>query len=90
MKALGFLSLVAWLFGGMLIEWHGAERRADVRVAKARAVGERNVIQAEDMLRACFQHTVFFVGSDIYRCRAVKSELTTAHFPELGKREAVF
>ena len=68
---------------GALAAWNITDLAAEVRERRAELVAERNLGQAEDMLKACFQHSVFFVGTDIYRCRAVKSDLTTANFPEL-------
>lgn len=73
----------AWIFGGMVIEWHAAEDRAWARVAKVRSIGDGNLQRAERMLKACFDHARFSVGTAIYRCRAERSELTTEQFPEL-------
>lgn len=73
----------AWLFAGMTVEWHAAEDRAVIRIAKTRAIGDGNLLRAERMLKACFGHTHFTVGTAIYRCKAVKSELTTTEIPEL-------
>jgi uncharacterized membrane protein YccC len=74
---------------GALVAWNLADLVADVKARRAQRVAESNLAQAESMLKACFDHRVFPVGTAIYRCRAEKSELNTAHFPELGNRTAV-
>lgn len=66
-----------------LVAWSIADIVSDARARKAAAVAERNLVQAEGMLKACFKHEIFLVGTAIYRCQAEKSELTTAQVPEL-------
>lgn len=55
----------------------------EARQTIERAIAARNLDQAESMLTACFDDGVLVVGTAIYRCRAVKSEMTTADVPEL-------
>jgi hypothetical protein len=75
---------------GALVAWNIADLVADVKARRAQRVAESNLAQAESMLKACFDHRVFPVGTAIYRCRAEKSELNTAHFPELGSGTVEF
>lgn len=69
---------------GALVAWNIVDIAADIKARRAAQVAERNLDQAESMLKACFDHRVFIVGTAIYRCRAVESDLTTAHLPELN------
>ena len=69
---------------GVLVAWNVVDIAADIKARRAAQVAERNLDQAEGMLKACFDHRVFVVGTAIYRCRAVESDLTTEHFPELS------
>ena len=68
---------------GALVAWNFADISADLKARRAAGVAERNLDQAEGMLKACFEHEIFLVGTAIYRCQAEKSELTTAQIPEL-------
>lgn len=66
-----------------LVAWNVADLAADLKARRAANVAERNLDQAEGMLKACFKHEIFLVGTAIYKCQAEKSELTTAQVPEL-------
>lgn len=68
---------------GALVAWNVSDIAAGLKARRAALVAERNLDQAEGMLKACFRHAVFVVGTDIYRCRATRSELTTRHVPEV-------
>ena len=68
---------------GALVAWNITDIAADARARRASMVAARNLDQAEDMLKACFDHRIFLVGTAIYRCEARLSDLTTANFPEL-------
>ena len=69
---------------GALAAWNIADLAAGVRIAKVQTVADANLQQAEQKWTACLHNTYFTVGTAIYRCRTEKSELTTAHVPELG------
>lgn len=66
-----------------LTTWNAADLVATVSARRAAIVAERNLDQAEDMLKACFRHAIFVISTDIYRCEAHKSRLTTAQVPEV-------
>jgi hypothetical protein len=66
-----------------LATWQFTDIRADLRLREVRAIGERNLAQAESKWVACLRGGVFTVGTAIYRCRAEKSEFTTAQVPEV-------
>ena len=72
------------LINGASAAWCIADLHADLRLRRANAIAEANLTQAEGMLKACFRHGGFTVGTAIYHCQAKKSELTTAHVPELS------
>ncbi len=67
-----------------LATWQFTDLRADLRLREVRAIGERNLEQAEGKWVACLKGGIFTVGTAIYLCRAEKSEFTTAQVPELG------
>lgn len=83
-------ALCVWIFAGMSVEILYTQERlqaqAALKVARARAIGNSNLMQAESKWVACLRGGIFTVGTAIYRCRAEKSELTTAQVPEV--REA--
>ena len=68
---------------GALVARNITDISATMKARRAAQVAERNLAQAEGMLKACFQHSIFIVGTAIYRCAAVKSELTIMQVPEL-------
>lgn len=78
------LPLIAGLCAlcGALAAWNVADLVADVRIARARAVAEENLAQAEGMWMACHRDGIYTVGTDIYLAETRKSQLTTAQVPE--------
>lgn len=72
------------LLNGLIVGWNIADLSAGLRIAKVQTVADANLLQAEQKWMACLRNTYFTVGTAIYRCRTEKSELTTAHVPELG------
>ena len=71
------LLLAAWLSFCFVFELNAFIKRTNARVEKVRAIGEANTIQAQSKWIACLRNQHFTVGTEIYRCYAVKSELTT-------------
>lgn len=67
-----------------LVAWSITDLAGDARARKAAQVAERNLGQAEDMLKACFRNAFFTIGTAIYVCEARESELTTDQVPEVG------
>lgn len=84
------ITACACLFNGAFVAWSIAGLHEERRIAEVRAVGEINLQQAERKWMACHRSEVYTVGTDIYRANTVKSNLTTAQVPELGKSIAVF
>ena len=84
------LSLIVGLCAlcGALVAWNVTDLAAGIRARRAADVAERNLTQAERMWTACLRNAFFIVGTDIYLCRARKSEFTTAQVPELNNPTA--
>ncbi len=81
--ALAAVLIVVYGLVGRLEYQDAVAAEAEARQTIQRAIAARNLEQAESMLTACFDDGVLVVGTAIYRCRAVKSELTTADVPDL-------
>ena len=90
MRAAIVLTTLACLFNGAFVGWSVASLHEARRVAEVRAVGDGNLARAEACVSACLHDGYCIFGTAIYKCRAEKSELTTAQVPELGKSIAVF
>lgn len=71
------------ILNAALATWNITDIAHDLRLRQVRAIGERNLEQAEGKWVACLRGGVFTVGTAIYLCRATKSEFTTAQVPEV-------
>jgi hypothetical protein len=84
-RGCGITAVLIVVYGlvGRLEYQDAVAAEAEARQTIERTIAARNLDQAERMLTACFEHDVLIVGTAIYRCKAVKSEMTTADVPEL-------
>jgi hypothetical protein len=81
--AMAAVLIVVYGLVGRLEYQQADAAETEARQTIERTIAARNLEQAESLLTACFDHDVLIVGTAIYRCKAVKSEMTTADVPEL-------
>ncbi len=86
--AVAAVLIVVYGLVGRLEYQDAVAAEAEARQTIERAIAARNLDQAESKWMACHHSELYTVGTDIYLANTKKSELTTAHVPELGNPTA--